>query len=94
MSLGEEHQEYLKMHELEKRRNWADLLAESEKSITKMPQWQTPYIFKASARANLGEIGEAVKLLEAVNEKTSGDHTFDVSRRLLGIFQPSQRAGT
>lgn len=92
MSLGEEHRQYLKMAELEKKRDWADLLAESAKEITKLPQWQTPYIFKASAHANLGEIGEAVKLLEAVNEKTGSDRDFDISRRLLDIYRPLQRA--
>ena len=92
ISRGEEHREYLKMAELEKKKAWADLLAESEKEIAKLPQWQTPYIFKASARANMGEIGEAVKLLEAVNEKTGSDRDFDISRRLLDIYRPLQSA--
>jgi len=75
--------QYQKLLALQKGGEWKKLLKESTREIKKVPDWLTPYAFKAVALQHLGNNQEAIKALEYVDQRSVGNPDYDQVRSLL-----------
>ena len=85
-----ESKEYRKLLALQKADEWKKLLKETAREIKKVPDWLTPYAFKAVAQQRLGTTLEAIKTLEYVDQRSVGNPDYDQVRRLLKQLKPSE----
>lgn len=71
----EENNAYKQLTDLEKEKNFGDIILLCDQLIHKSPKWYTPYICKASALLNIDRKNknEAIKLLDFVESNTKGD---------------------
>lgn len=84
--VGEETNVFEKMLDLREKQQWPDLIELSTEQISKTPEWYTPYLFRGIARANIGELNEALKDVSFVVENTPGDPEYtqaiDILKRI------------
>lgn len=60
------------------KRDWNLLLSTSDAAIKETPVWLTPYLYKALARANLGDFSESIELLEYVIREARGNQDYEL----------------
>ena len=74
---------YQKLLTLQKAGEWKKLLKESAREIKRVPDWLTPYAFKAVALQHLGDNPGAIQALEYVDQRSAGNPDYDQVRHLL-----------
>ncbi len=80
--------QYAKLLDLQKSNEWKRLLKESSQEIKRVPEWLTPYAFKAVALIRLGKQKEAVELLHYVDQHSAGNPEYDQVRVMLKRLEP------
>ncbi len=83
-----ESAEYAKLLELQKSNDWKRLLKESSREIKRVPEWLTPYAFKAVALVRLGKQKEAIELMHYVDQHSAGNPEYDQVRAMLKRLEP------
>jgi len=84
-----ESKEYQKLLTLQKAGEWKKLLKDSNHEIKKVPDWLTPYAFKAVALQHLGDKPGAIAALEYVDQHSAGNPDYDQVRHLLHQLSPA-----
>jgi len=84
-----ESKRYQELLELQDAGEWKKLLKESTREIKKVPEWLTPYAFKAVALRHLKNNQEAIQALEYVDQHSKGNPDYDQVRRLLQKLKPA-----
>ena len=83
LTVGPERDVFEQMVELEKARDFPNLLKVCEQQIRATPNWFTPYLFRAVAYANTGKKDEAIADLRYVIDNTLGDPKYVQAEKLL-----------
>lgn len=81
--IGEEFTIFQGMVQLEKAKNYEELVKVCDEQIQKTPDWLTPYLFAGIAYANLGDKEKAIMKLEYVLEMAPGDPAYAQASDIL-----------
>jgi len=57
---------------------WTQLVSLCNQAIDEWPEWLTPVYYKAEAKANLGQMAEAVKLSAEVKRRAAGNPEYEL----------------
>ncbi len=66
------------IREASEKHDWNLLLRLTDDAIQETPVWLTPYLYKAAAQANLGQIQEAIELLEFALAEAAGNQDYEL----------------
>jgi len=84
LNVGPETEVFRKISELEKQRNYPEIINICEQQITKTPEWLTPYLFLGIAYANIGNKTKAKEFFEYVLKQAPGDPAYKQAEVFLG----------
>jgi hypothetical protein len=87
VTVGAEVGVFQQLVELEKAKNYAEIIRVAEAQITRTPEWLTPYFFLGVALANTGKRTEAIKRLEFVVNQAAGDPQYRRAADLLATLR-------
>lgn len=85
-TLGEELGLFQKFIELDKGKNYTEMLKLIEPQIKKTPTWYTLYFFRGIAYANIGDTNKAIIAFEDFVRKASGDISYEEAIDNAKIF--------
>ena len=80
---GDEFAVFQVLKTLEAQGNWAEVRDLCEVQILKTPEWLTPYLCAGVAHANLGNVEEAIVLLEHVESLAADNPDYLAATRIL-----------
>jgi hypothetical protein len=83
VTAGAEFGIFRQLVELEKAKNYPEMIRVAEAQIVRTPEWLTPYYFLGLAFANAGKRTEAIKQLEFVVNQAAGDPEYRGAADLL-----------
>ena len=86
-----ETEQYYKMLSLQKAGEWKKLVKAAAHEIKKVPEWLTPYAFKAVGLVHLHNKNDALAALEYVDQHSQGNPDYDQVRRLLKQLKPADQ---
>lgn len=89
LSVGPEVEVFRQMVELEKAKDFSNLLKICEHQIEDTPEWFTPYLYRAVAYANIGQKQKAIIDLRYVIDNTPGDPKYVQAKKLLQQLEES-----
>ncbi len=69
---------YRKIKRAHENLQWKLLASLCDQAIVEWPEWLTPVYFKAEAKANLGQMAEAVALLGEVKRRAAGNPEYEL----------------
>ena len=80
---GDEFAVFQVLKTLEAQGNWAEVRDLCGAQILKTPEWLTPYLCAGVAHANLGNVEEAIVLLEHVESMAADNPDYLAATRIL-----------
>ncbi len=78
---------FQKIVELEKQKNYLDLITICEKQIKKTPEWLTPYLFLGIAYANMNNKEKAIELFNYVLKNAPDDPNYAQANDFLKMLR-------
>jgi hypothetical protein len=85
--VGEEYSVFQRLIELERNRNFNEIIAVCKRQIKKTPDWLTPYLFLGTAYLNLGDKAAAIANLQHVANNAPGNQDYARATELLRQLQ-------
>lgn len=82
-SVGPEREVFNQMVQLEKSKDYPNLIKLCEQQIEKTPDWLTPYLYRGISYANIGNKDRAVTDLKHVVENAPSDPAYAQAEELL-----------
>jgi len=90
LTVGPETAVFQNMADLEKKQQWADLIALAEKQISETPSWLTPYLFAAHGYIALGDKFRALERLEYVAAHAGNDPSYQIAGQWIAKLKAQQ----
>jgi len=83
LNFGPEVEIFNQIVQLEKQKNYSEIIKICETQIKKTPEWLTPYLYLGVAYANTGNTSRAIELFSHVNKIAPNDPAYKQAREFL-----------
>jgi hypothetical protein len=90
VTAGAEFGVFQRLVELEKSKDYPEIIRVAEAQIARTPEWLTPYLFLGVAFANTGKRSDAIKYLEFVVKQSAGDPQYKEATDFLAKLRRAQ----